>query len=461
MMRVLGSPLLAAFLALSPCNAREQVGSHASAQATPVAAQAQPRSPAAAENRAAEPPGDVPVVLKARPLVRPITADMVAAMRVIRVRDPALRDDVFAKMGGSSVVNRGFLHCFDEEPTVDFGGRPLDDTLSFFRSARIGTRSPFARTSLAAAVGWSIRHAMGGRPPYVVQELRATNARFALAFFGSNDVEGKNAHQFAGRLDRLVTTLAERGVVPILGATYPRRANDPDMNEQVRRYNRMSYALAIAHGLPYVDFHQAMLPLPGRGLAGDGYHPNTYLVGPRAHACDFGPQGLAYGNNQRNLLTMTALDAVRRTVLSDEPTPAPEHPRVGEGTPVAPLHALELPFAHRVALEAMPPEETELAAGCAGTEGSARRVVVRFTLDSPLRVRASAVAMGPTETHLGIRRVADGHCYGRGEDEEVLALEAGTYELSAYAARMRRPPEDQANAEMRMLVVLDAEPTSR
>lgn len=456
MVRILLLPALFGLGFVTTCSRSDGPTRRASAQAPAVTAVAT-RTPVDAGTTDA-PPADVPVTLRVRPLVTPLTPRMVASMRAIAARDPSLRADVFSKMGGSSVVNRGFLHCFEEEPSVDFGGRPLDETLAYFRASRVGSHTPFARSSVAAAVGWSIRHALGGRPPYVVQEVRATQARWALAFFGSNDVEGKNAHQFAGRLDRLVMTLAERGVVPVLGATYPRRANDPDMNEQVRRYNRMSSAIASAWGLTYVDFHQPMMTLPGRGLAADGYHPNTYLIGPHAEACDFGEQGLRYGNNHRNLLTLTALDGLRRAMVANEAPPEADRAEGGAGTADDPVRIASFPFARRFAEAEIPGGDADTSAACAGAAGLAHRFVARFTIDRAMRIRASAVAMGPLETHLGIRRVSDSTCFGHGEDEEVVSLEPGTYELFAFALRPRRVAEDVAAQVPRILVVVDAEP---
>lgn len=401
-------------------------------------------------------PVDVVVTRRERPLVSPITARMVRAMQAIAARDPERRADVFAKMGGSSVVNHGFLHCFDpSEGDVELAGREaLAPTLEVFRAGRVRTKSPFARTSLAAAVGWSIRQAMGGRPPYVVQELRETRARWALAFFGSNDVMGRNAHQFAARLDRLVGVLAEQGVVPVLGATYPRVARDAAMNEQVRRYNRLSAALAQAMGLPYVDFHQAMLPLPGRGLAADGYHPNTYTVGPRSLGCDFTETGLRFGNNQRNLLTLMALDAVRRTVVAGE-TPAPE-PAVaeGEGTRASPVRVQSLPFATR--LEVTRFAEPTGGSICPGAGRVGPRHVARVRVDADTRVRISAVQMGALEMHVEIVR-PDGSCAGGGSDEEVVTLPAGTSEIAVVAVTPRRAPEE-ATGTPRTLFVIDVEP---
>lgn len=450
--------ILFSLLVLSPCGSPGASFS-AVAQPRPTSSNAPTaRVESASLAPRAEPViADQPVSVVARPLVTPITTEMVEAMRAIVARAPATRPNVFAKMGGSSVVNRGFLHCFADEPEIDFRGRPFEDTLAYFREPRIGRNSPFDRASVAAEVGWSIRQALSGRRPAVVQEVDQTGARFALAFFGSNDVEGKNAHQFAGRLDRLVTTLAERGVVPILGATYPRRASDREMNEQVRRYNRMSFAIAMTYGLPYADFHQAMMPLPGRGLAADGYHPNSYVVGPRSRACDFGEAGMQFGNNHRNLMTMTVLDDLRRTLVAGEPArPSPPAPR-GVGTASDPVRVERFPYARRLPLAELPGEVATAEASCAGHEGEGRTHSIRFLLDRSMRVRLSAVAMGPIETFLGVRS-ADGRCLGNGEHEQVLALEPGSYEVIVVARGSRRVPADQLEAPARTLVVVDEEP---
>ena len=49
------------------------------------------------------------------------------------------------------------------------------------------------------------------------------------------------------------------------------------MNRWVERYNRVAWAVASAHRLPFIDFHQVLARLPGSGLAADGVHPNVYV----------------------------------------------------------------------------------------------------------------------------------------------------------------------------------------
>ena len=78
-------------------------GSESTAQ---VAALAQdPETPPEPEEEPAPPPVPLePVQRSPLPLITPIDAAMRANLQRIAARNPELRDDVFAKMGGSSVV---------------------------------------------------------------------------------------------------------------------------------------------------------------------------------------------------------------------------------------------------------------------------------------------------------------------------------------------------------------------
>lgn len=437
---------------LGPCGGdpsrAEQGAAQGSATASPAPAEAAPAAPAP------EP------VVRVEPIPRlsPITPAMLEGLRAIAARNPELDPHVFAKMGGSSVVSLAFLHCFETEEPNLAGRDALRPTLDWFRQGRILSHTPFGRSSTAAEVGWSIRHGMSGRRPHVVEEVALTHARFALAFFGSNDVEGKNAHQFGERLDRLLTLLTERGVIPVLGSTYPRRPSDADMNEQVRRYNRMSAAVAAAWGIPYVDFHQAMLPLPGRGLAEDGIHPNTFVQRARGRACDFGPEGLEHGNNVRNLMVLEMLDALRRGFVAGEPAPAADRPALrGVGSAGDPVRVATLPFSDRRLATSLAGGAYTTTAECAGEVVEGQRQVYRMTTAEPLRVRVTALAMGPIEARVEVRAAGSATCLGHGEEEQVLDLPAGVHELSVVVFRPRRLPED-VSGEPRYLLVVDVEP---
>jgi hypothetical protein len=230
-------------------------------------------------------------------------------VRQIHARNPELRDDAFSKMGGSSVASKAFLYCFATSYVDLNDHQELAGTVDYFNTGR---RNSFNRQSEAAGVSWNLRYVLGGRPANFRQELQATQARWALILFGGNDAQNENEQIYLQRLVYLVEQLEEMGVVPILGSALPRRNTYKD--RWIRRFNAITEAVAKHWSLPYIDYHGALSALQRRGLARDGVHPNVLGRGGVRAACQLTEKGLQYGNNQRNLLTLEMLDALRRTV---------------------------------------------------------------------------------------------------------------------------------------------------
>jgi hypothetical protein len=237
-------------------------------------------------------------------------SDAVAAhIRAIVANHPGLRNDVFSKMGGSSVASNAFLRCF-ATPYVDLGERQdLRATIDYFNRPDGGS---FNRESKAAGVSWNLRYVLGGRPAKFRQELEETQARWALVLFGGNDAQNQNERIYARRLVFLVEQLQEMGVIPVLGAALPRRSAAKD--RWIDRFNAITQAVAAHWELPYIDYHSALEKLRRKGLAGDGVHPNVLGEGGVRAACQLTEQGLRYGNNVRNLLTLQMLDELRQTI---------------------------------------------------------------------------------------------------------------------------------------------------
>jgi len=274
-----------------------------------------------------------------------MTPTVVAGLRAVAARGEQQKDDVFAKLGGSSVVSHAFLHCFRGSDVALGDHAELSDTVAFFAQGRAGGTSPFTRESLATHEGWSIRHGLTGRPTRVDQEVRAIAPRYAFALFGGNDVQARRPRTFHRHLLRLVDALAQRGVIPILGSTMP-RGDSSEMEEWANRYDEVSRAVAISRGFPYMDVHVVAATLPGDGLAHDGVHPNVYLEGGRSRACDFSPDGVRFGQNIRNLLAIQTLDRLRRTLTAGEAPPdADPLPVRGDGTAASPVEVERLPYA--------------------------------------------------------------------------------------------------------------------
>ncbi len=414
--------------------ARDVESGPARAESPPAALEAPPRADAA-------PPPPPPLAFEAVPRVSEVDAAIVARVRALREVHPEREEAVFVKLGSSSTVNRGFLHCFAGR-RVELGAyADLQPTLDLFRTGRIGSRTPFDRRSEAARVGWSIRSAMIGDPNPVQRELRASDARWALALFGPNDVERENARLFAERLDWLVRTVLEEGALPILASITPRR-DDPAINAHITRHNRVIYVTARAWGLPFMDFHAALRALPRRGVLGDGQHPNVYRVRGTRRACHFTPRGLRYGHNQRNLLVLRTLDALRRATLADgmeRPDAPREDPALTvEATtaraPAAWIHAL--PFGARHGLSARPSDAIPESCEDADAATSARVASHGFRLSEATRVRVEARGLAGVRPAVALRD-ADGQCLRLAARPLVAALEPGEYAIELYAGAGR------------------------
>ena len=409
-----------------PSSSAAQGGSEAVPPRT-EGAEYEAEAPEVDEAREELPTPLAPVARTTLPLITPVDATMRATLRRIAARNPDLRDDVFAKMGGSSVVSRAYLHCF-AGPEVDLGEHAeLAPTLEVFRAAEVASGNVFLRNSAAAGVGWSLRQGMTGRPSRVQQELRALRPRFALAFFGGNDVQGLNPRVYARRLIALVSDLVSQGVIPILGAIQPRRSRE--MEPWVLRFNSVTAAVARAFHLPYVDFHQAMLPLPGMGLAGDGVHPNVFRRGGRVLPCDLTEEGLTGGTNMRNLLTLQVLHQLRQALAEPDDAPGAESGPgpIGDGTVTSPEAVSVLPFAARLSPSVATLDGYD---GCeaAGAPGPERVYQVR--VDEPLRVRALVVTPDD-DVHVGIYHLGEtvdaALCQGGGTPEAIFDLEPGLH----------------------------------
>lgn len=399
-------------------------------------------SPSAAEEAEASDPGgpseEAPpepepgVEVRARPELSPFTPRMVAALREVRARSDRRQDDVFMKVGDSSTVSRGFLECFADEDEVELGGRDeLAETVRYFRNRHAGGRDSYRRDSLAAAEGWSARQVLEGRPSPIVREVRAIRPRFAFVMNGGNDVESHNDYTYATRMLRIVEQLQDNGVVPILNSLPP-RADDAEADRWARRFDQVSWAVARANQLPYLDYRQVMERLPRRGLAGDGVHPNIFIEGSRGHACRFDEAGLEFGHNVRNLLALRALDALRRTVVAEQDAPAPAEPDTeGAGTAAEPVQVRALPFAALVNTAEDGSDSIDRYA-CGEQEEGGREVVYRLNVTEPLRLRALAVGRqdADVDVHL-LRGEATGEaCVARDDREIVRDLEPGVWLVS-------------------------------
>lgn len=277
----------------------------------------------------------------------PMTRAVADQIRQLAENHPDHSADRFSKVGDSITSSSKFLTCLGSVPDAAVG-EDLRGPLAAFRASPFDS---FRRESSAAENGWSAWQPLAGQPPPLLRELDEVRGLFALVLFGTNDIETSRVTTFARRYTRLVDQALVHGVVPLV-STIPERRDREASRLQVPRFNAAIRAIAQARQVPLVDLQQALSRLPNEGLSSDGIHPSVLSVGGRARGCDFGPEGLSYGFNMRNWVSLQALARARR-VLEKNWQPEPEIGRpakLGE----RPTLITRLPFVDVGALTSVP-----------------------------------------------------------------------------------------------------------
>jgi hypothetical protein len=359
----------------------------------------------------------------------PLTPALVANLQRVAAR--AAHDDAtLMKVGDSHTVSPNFLACF-AGMNVDLAGRPLQSTVDAFKATRIGSTTPFDRTSLAATIGWSATSAIAGSPSPVERELTATNARFATVMFGTNDIGFMNLDAYGRNMFTLVDFLLARGVVPIV-SSIPPRDDSATADAQVPWYNGVTRALAQSRGVPYVDVHRQLLPLPNHGLAGDQLHLNVYAPTGGGRGCLLTMAGLQYGNNVRNLLTLEALSRVRPAVTAGLSTDATAPMLAGAGTASAPFQIPSLPFVDVRETARDGVRGVSTWSGCSTANEGGPEVVYRLEVTRAMTVRATVVSLGTSDIDVHLLRdaVTAASCVARNDKTVTFALTPGTWFLA-------------------------------
>ncbi|MEO7097465.1 MAG: SGNH/GDSL hydrolase family protein, partial [Polyangiales bacterium] len=243
----------------------------------------------------------------------------------------------------------------------------------------------FDRTSLSATVGWGAAKTIAGDPSPIAQEIMVIHPALAVVMLGTNDTYPTGVDPFERNLRANVDKLLAFGVLPIV-TTIPQRSDTAEAIALLPEMNAIIRAVAQAKQVPFIDLAAALAPLPGYGLASDGIHLQVYSSGG-AHGCWFTPDALKLGMNQRNLLTLTALDRVRRYVLERsagaEPAPAS---LAGKGVWLDPLVVDAIPFVDDRDPRTDGIDQTD-AYACGTQDESGPEVVYRVELAAAAKLR--------------------------------------------------------------------------
>lgn len=362
----------------------------------------------------------------------PLTPHVVEHLKTIARRAPEARDDVFAKVGGSNTVNPNFMECFAGDDVELDGRSHLQPTIDVFANEGEEAPNSYLRESKATKVGWTAMHVMKGQPAPLIREIRASQPRFAIIMYGTNDIGWRSLDTYAEDMFRIVDALTERGVIPILTAIPPRE-DEAEAARQVPRFNDVLRGIAQRRQLPFVDLNHRLRQLPDQGLGGDGLHM-TALAGAQFQPCIFTEEGMKHGHNNRNLLTIEMLHRLRQVLVEGASAPdALHHPSSPEsGTVSDPIALDRLPTATGGDTSKMGDTQFDRYPGCESNhDESGPEIIYKLTLSETTKLRASVVDRRGVDLdlHLLEGETTPSACRARGDHTVTATLPAGTHYL--------------------------------
>jgi len=385
-----------------------------------------------------------PVIYPDDRIQSPITGFVADRMREIAASNDQLQDDVFMKVGASGTVSSNLLTCFASGP-IDLDGRDdLWTTINYFLEGNAndngesGDLTPYDRPTYAAKVGRTAAWAMSGNPAPIDREIDAIRPRFALINYGTNDMGMGSTYlsampgfydAFSGLVDKVI----DQGIVPVLTGLSPRN-DSTSADRWVETYNALVRGVAQSRQIPFVDLHLAINDLPNRGLSSDGLHANVYRDSGSTRPCVFTSDGLEYGYNVRNLITIEAFDRARLAVI-EEVSHLDETGLFlsGDGSPTFPFEIPTLPFTHLADTSVSPHSNLDIYDSCSDADESGPELLYRLELDAPTPIRVIVMDRGTAidvDIHVLSEPASEDNCLERGHHMVEGTLESGSYILS-------------------------------
>jgi len=268
----------------------------------------------------------------------------------------------------------------------------------------------------------------------VEAEIDAIHPRFAVVNYGTNDMNQGTTFSsalpgFYDSMSTLLDLLEGQGIIPVVTGLNP-RSDSASAALWVPTYDAVTRGLAEARQLPYLDLYLAARDLPAMGLLSDGLHGNVYRTGGRAEPCIFTDEALQSNYNVRNLLTLGAFDAARRTVI--EGAAAPDRavgPLEGDGSAEHPFIIDHLPFTHAADTRRSTARNLDGYPACdRGQNESGPELLYRLTLDAPTPVRLLVLDLGGVDIDLHL--LSGDTCVARHDRIIEATLEAGVWTIA-------------------------------
>ncbi len=269
--------------------------------------------------------GDVPA-MERRLYETPILSNL-ATERVRQIfaygQTLGRRANVFTTIGDSNTTNGDFLQPIGMDADAyctwgDYG--TLRETVNYFSvPPSDAARNSFTHHSLSARMGfnsasvldpfWAGGTCSSGESPLAC-EYRSIQPSTAVIMLGGIDVNDLTTAEYHANLRAIVQYSAQQGIIPVLTTFVV--LSSRDVYAQSLEFNMMLLDIAAEEQVPLINLWAAAQTLPGEGIGPDG----THLKAEVGSFCSFDGAQARLGGTLRNLLTLQALDALRREVLA-------------------------------------------------------------------------------------------------------------------------------------------------
>lgn len=236
------------------------------------------------------------------------------------------RADVFTRVGDSDTTSADFLRPIGIQRGryCDLGTyNYLQPAVEFFSVSPLpGVPNSFDNVSIAAVNGltmvaamdplWAASPACASGESPLACEYRLMRPSVAIIMLGRMDVIYFDTEYFRRTARRVIEASIERGVIPVLTTFVVLPDNHAWVNSL--HFNNVLVDLSDEYGIPLINLWAAVQALPGFGIGPDFTHLSHALN----EFCTFTGSELRLGGTLRNLLTLQALEELRRDVLVAE-----------------------------------------------------------------------------------------------------------------------------------------------
>jgi hypothetical protein len=246
----------------------------------------------------------------------------------VQGQELGMRANVFTRVGDSNTTSGAFMNPIGMRGNFcDFGAYSyLQETVDFFSvSPQPGEDNSFNSYSVAAVNGLSTAAALdpfwadstvclSGESPLAC-EFRLVRPSVVIIMLGLMDIQYFTTDESREYIREIVEFSIEQGVIPVWTTfpVLPDNGSERVSWERSIEFNGAILDVIEEFGTPLIHLWRAVQTLPDFGIGPDRVH----LAEEVGAFCDFTGPEQEIGGTLRNLLTLQALDELRRAILQN------------------------------------------------------------------------------------------------------------------------------------------------